>query len=41
MPQAQQMQLDPVPRPVEALLEDGVIGGILNLELEPPIPDDL
>lgn len=44
MPQVQLMQPDPLPRQyVEAVLEDGVIGGILNLQnldLDPSVPDE-
>lgn len=31
--QAQHMQPDPLPRHVDGVLEDGVIGGILNIDL--------
>lgn len=42
MPQVQLIQPDPHPRQgyVEAVLEDGVIGGILNLDLDPSVPDE-
>lgn len=41
MPQVQLMQADPLPRQyAEAALEDGVIGGILNLELDPSAADE-
>lgn len=37
----QLIQADPIPRQyVEAALEDGVIGGILNLDLDPSVPDE-
>lgn len=40
-PQVQLMQPDPLPRQYnEAVLEDGVIGGILNLDLDPSVPDE-
>lgn len=41
MPQVQLMQPDPLPRQYnDAVLEDGVIGGILNLDLDPSVPDE-
>lgn len=37
----QLIQPDPLPRQyVDAVLEDGVIGGILNLDLDPSVPDE-
>lgn len=42
MPQVQLMQPDPLPRQYNdaGVIEDGVIGGILNLDLDPSVPDE-
>lgn len=34
------MQPDPLPRHVDGVLEDGVIGGILNIDLDPSGADE-
>lgn len=41
MPPVQVILQEPHPRQfAEVVLEDGVIGGILNLDIDPPVPDE-
>lgn len=41
LPPVQVIQPEPHPRQfAEVVLEDGVIGGILNLDLDPSVPDE-
>lgn len=37
----QHPQPEPMPRQFnDGALEDGIIGGMLNLEMDPPVPDE-